>query len=310
MIISITAASDKGKVRNQNEDMLSVGGILLRDSKINLSVDDGANDYFYLLVSDGIGGHENGDYASEFTLEEIRDAFTIGDIASDDLEGDLRKVVRYISEELNFRAAALSQQKPNGCTLTGLVWMRGQVLLLNAGDSRVYRFRNNILRQLTTDDTERGITGDQNAGKGLLNCVGGGCDGDLAIKNLTGGILEGDVVILCSDGLSDLVSDEEIESFLCDNEADACSLVNLANDRGGTDNISVITACFASSETKNQEIDDEDDYPDDDGRFDAGLNQRRRCCSQDCRLYVSRQCSESRPHRLPLRIGNRTAAIS
>lgn len=128
-----------------------------------------------------------------------------------------------------------------GCTLTGVIWHYGRIWLVNAGDSRTYRFREGMLRQLTTDETERGITGDPNANKLLLNCLGGGTDGHLHVDSLDGKLLEGDVLLICSDGLNDMVSDEEIEAALLDG-ATAADLYRMACEGGGVDNTSVIIA--------------------------------------------------------------------
>ena len=71
MKIDIQAISDKGRVRENNEDALSIGGVFLRDDAMNLTVDVQENAVFYLLVSDGMGGHEKGEAASEITLDEM-----------------------------------------------------------------------------------------------------------------------------------------------------------------------------------------------------------------------------------------------
>ena len=128
-----------------------------------------------------------------------------------------------------------------GCTLTGVVWHYGHIWLVNAGDSRTYRFREGMLRQLTTDETERGITGNPAASKLLLNCLGGGAEGRLAVDDLDGKLLEGDVLLVCSDGLCDMLPDEEIEAALAGG-ATASDLLRLACEAGGEDNVSIILA--------------------------------------------------------------------
>ena len=128
-----------------------------------------------------------------------------------------------------------------GCTLTGVVWHYGRTWLVNAGDSRTYRYRGGMLRQLTVDDTERGLTGDPMASKLLLNCLGGGSDGLLSVEDLDGKLLDGDVLLICSDGLCDMVSDEAIEAAL-DEGAGAADLLRMACAAGGVDNVSIILA--------------------------------------------------------------------
>ena len=174
MKIEIQAICDKGRVRENNEDALSIGGTFLRDDAINLTVDVQENAVFYLLVSDGMGGHEKGEEASEITLEELKEQFAMNEIQPDTFIDDINEAGKYISYKLNNAAYDQGQSKPMGCTLTGVVWHYGKIYLVNAGDSRTYRFRGGILRQLSTDQTERGITDNPQASKALLNCIGGG----------------------------------------------------------------------------------------------------------------------------------------
>jgi protein phosphatase len=188
-----------------------------------------------------MGGHEDGEEASEFTLNELKEKFNDHMIGADSFEDDIRKLVNTTSIKLNLMAAEKGQQLPMGCTLTGVVWHYGHLWLINAGDSRTYRFRNGMLRQLTTDETERGITGDPNAEKFLLNCIGGGQDGRLAIDDLDDKVLQEDTLLICSDGLTDMVTDEQLEEALTEG-ATAADLYRLACEGGGVDNVSVILA--------------------------------------------------------------------
>lgn len=244
MKLEIHAVNDIGCSRTNNEDMMSVGGILLRDASLELPVeiDDESDSYFYILVSDGMGGHEKGEEASELLLKCISDSFMNGRISPEDAEENLRQLVYEVSCTLNMRGIEENQERILGCTLTGVIWIGAKAYLVNAGDSRTYRLRSGILKQLTTDDTERGITGDENASKLLLNAIGGGSHGRLTVEDITDRIMEGDTILVCSDGLTDMVDDEGIEEILCNKERPAESLVETANRNGGADNISVIVA--------------------------------------------------------------------
>ena len=241
MKVEIDALCFKGLVRDNNEDALSVGGFILRDKATTITVDTPEEGSFYLLVSDGMGGHDDGEEASAFTLNEIKKKFDDRLIGGETFEDDIRKVTNTISIKLNLMAAEKGQQLPMGCTLTGLVWNEGRLWLINAGDSRTYRYRNGMLRQLTTDETERGITGDPNAEKYLLNCIGAGQEGRLAIDDMAGKLMEEDTVLVCSDGLTDMVTDEQLEEALAGG-ATAADLYRLACEGGGVDNVSVILA--------------------------------------------------------------------
>ena len=249
MKIDIQAICDKGRVRENNEDALSIGGVFLRDDAMNLTVDVQENAVFYLLVSDGMGGHEKGEAASEITLDEMKEQFAMNEIQPDTFSDDVNEAGKYISFKLNNAALAQGQTKPMGCTLTGVVWHYGKIYLINAGDSRTYRFRDGLLRQLTTDQTERGISGNPQASKALLNCIGGGLTGKILSDDLTSKIVEGDVILICSDGLTDMLTDDEIEALLnegINDEGMAEDLVEKLKEKaceaGGYDNVSIILA--------------------------------------------------------------------
>lgn len=242
MKLEIQALCQKGIVRSNNEDMVSVGGIMLRDSEMAFPVELNDESQFYLLVADGMGGHEHGERASEELLNYLNDCFKENVFTSENIEDELRSRVKSLSDRLNQEAEAEGQTRPMGCTLTGVVWMNGRAYLLNAGDSRTYRLRNGILRQLTTDETPRGITGFPQASKLLLNCIGGGGKGRLTVVEITERLLDGDVLLVCSDGLTEMVSDEGIELILNEHAQMAKELYEAACLNGGRDNVSVIVA--------------------------------------------------------------------
>ena len=105
MKVDIDALCHKGLVRDNNEDALSVGGFILRDSATKIAVDTPEEGSFYLLVSDGMGGHEDGEEASAFTLSEIKKLFSDKKIGVETFEDDLRNCTHAISLELNRMAA-------------------------------------------------------------------------------------------------------------------------------------------------------------------------------------------------------------
>lgn len=249
MKIHIQALCHKGMVRENNEDAISINGVYLRDDSIKLTVEANDKGYFYLLVSDGMGGHEKGEAASEISLSEIKEQFAFFDIKPETFERDMQEAGHYISFKLNRAAHDQGQEKPMGCTLTGIVWSFGETYLINAGDSRTYRFRDGMLRQLTTDQTERGYTNNPEASKALLNCLGGGLDGKIMVERITGKIIEDDLVLVCSDGLTDMLTDDEIEAILRAGLTEhdmvdglAEQLKEKACELGGYDNISIILA--------------------------------------------------------------------
>ena len=101
MKLDIQAICHKGLVRENNEDALSIGGLFLRDDSTEIALTTPEDGFFYLLVSDGMGGHENGEQASRFTLDTLAEKFNSGEISAENFVDDLRDCVYEISRKLN-----------------------------------------------------------------------------------------------------------------------------------------------------------------------------------------------------------------
>ena len=243
MKLRISCVSDVGRVRDNNEDMASIGMYLIRDNSLNIDKEVSENESFCLLVSDGMGGHESGEYASQFTLETLRAFLLDKTLGHHNPVSDLTLKIKNISVSLNIKAREGHQSKAMGCTLTGIVWMQGRTLLVNVGDSRTYRLRDGMLRQLTVDQTlhERDLV-PLPAGKALYNCIGAGCDTEVYIQDISDRLMESDRILICSDGLSDMLEDDVIESLLTKGSPEeiAATLIDAAKRNGGVDNITAI----------------------------------------------------------------------
>ena len=256
MILNVNAVSDRGTVRENNEDLVTLGGIMLRDGKFSEEVEFTETPAYYLLIADGMGGHEKGEQASFMTLEHLRDCFSMGDMEVETFADDITRSVQYISYKINAIARYEKHEHPMGCTLTGVVWLGNRAWLINAGDSRTYLFRDGIVEQLSVDEeNEDGL---------LTNCVGGGSDTTLAVTEITDKLQEGDTILICSDGLSDVINDDYLEYFLMNSVSPAEELAEWAMENGSSDNVSVIAARVGGGE-----FGDPAEGPDDDGRFDA-----------------------------------------
>lgn len=256
MKLNINAICDRGTTRKNNEDMISVAGIMLRDDKLSIPLEFNDEDSFYLMVSDGMGGHEKGELASSMLLEHLRDCFTMGDISAGEFTDDITRSVRYVSRKLNSLSRSEGQVKAMGCTLSGVVWTGGRLWLVNAGDSRTYLFHEGLIEQLTSDD--------ENSDGLLTNCIGGGLDTVLSVTEITERLQDGDIILICSDGLADVVNDDYLEYFLMNSVSPAEELAEWAMENGSTDNVSIIAARVCGGE-----FGDANDIPDDDGRYDA-----------------------------------------
>jgi PPM family protein phosphatase len=223
--------SDLGLVRNNNEDSVYAGPRLL-------------------AIADGMGGHAAGEVASKIvigTLEPLDE-----DRRIDDLMRALRDSVADANHRIADAVSRSSDLEGMGTTLTALRFVGGQVGLVHVGDSRAYLLRQNHLSQITHDDTyvqylvDSGkLTPDEakdHPRKSVIlrALLGTDVEPDVSIREAR----DGDRYLLCSDGLSDVVSAETILDTLRIEDPQECAdrLVELALRGGGPDNVTVIVA--------------------------------------------------------------------
>lgn len=242
MKLKISAISDKGCVREHNEDMVLIGDDMFRDDKREVVVELQDKTKFFVAVADGLGGHNAGEVASEIVLQKIsekiktlEDGLTEKDIA-EKISHWAREIHSYILNEGNKDIS----KKGMGSTLIGVLFYNNVAYYMNVGDSRLYRYRRGNLMQISRDHSLRELTGDEKVPSNIiLNSFGGGEKIFVDCAPVGGKILNGDILLLCSDGLSNMVSDDEIEELLSDEKA-IDKLLAKAKDRGGEDNISIV----------------------------------------------------------------------
>ena len=244
MKLDIYCISDIGCVRSGNQDMIGAGLYLIRDGEQGMSLEFGSGNSF-LLVSDGMGGHEHGELASSYTLEELRAAVYDPGRDWSRPERTLAEEIQRISTELDLKSVGMQLGKAMGCTLTGFVRAGGKTLLVNVGDSRCYRLRGGMLRRLSCDQTlhERDMV-PLPEGKALYSCIGAGATPEPDIQDYGGRLLPGDRLLICSDGLTDMVDENDIELLLAEGQPSRAAglLVEQAKFAGGRDNVSVAVA--------------------------------------------------------------------
>lgn len=242
IVIKTGTASDRGRKRQHNEDswLMQQMDTVSTDGKI----------HGIYMVADGVGGAAAGEIASRMAVEEVAKEYFTHNM-EEPLE-ILRSAILAANKNINRHAAEKPQYRGMASTLTALVILNERALIAQIGDTRAYLIRDNVIQQLTIDQT---VTGDLLA-KGLITpeevqnhpqrhvllqaLGGGGSPPEPVLSELA--LLPNDIFLLCSDGLYNLVNNEEIKSVALKTEPQlaAASLVNLANDRGGTDNITVI----------------------------------------------------------------------
>ncbi|MEO5368312.1 MAG: protein phosphatase 2C domain-containing protein [Magnetococcus sp. WYHC-3] len=242
--LTLVACSDTGRVRDHNEDHVVV------DLELGLG-----------LVADGVGGAQAGEVASGLVATLVREELQRLH-AGWPREGDaaLPSIHRHWVRDMLGRVtgavaqAARSQPQYQGMcsTLAMVLFHGGGVTVAHVGDSRVYRYRNGWMKQLTSDHTvlQRLLDEGQDpqearamVGPHLLFQAMGGDHVVPTVREET--VEAGDLFLLCSDGLSDMVDNQQLANTLAlctDLEATARQLVTRANDAGGVDNISVVLA--------------------------------------------------------------------
>jgi PPM family protein phosphatase len=256
--VAVCGVSDTGVVRANNEDALAVV-----DLQSNEIVDVAAGTTLQsergvlLAVSDGMGGERAGEVASALVLDVLRKELALASLAEDPAT-DLRVAVETANKHVYDAAAATPEQAGMGATLVSLLICGDVAYTAEVGDSRAYLFRKRRLTRLTKDQThiqvliDQGILDEESAKKSsarsvVLQACGQTTDVVVAQRKLR--LREADVLLLCSDGLTLHVADEEI-AFILDNASveDGCShLIGLAKDRGGQDNVTVIVARVTGS---------------------------------------------------------------
>jgi protein phosphatase len=225
--LSVAARTDRGRRREANEDALFA-----------------ADPCF--VVADGMGGHERGDAASKAAISAFSEEFTAPG------EATVERIERALAEaRARVDQVAESASRGAGCTLTGAIRISHEGAphwyVLNVGDSRVYLQRRNELRQLTVDHSlrsERIAVGNEQASATPRNIITRalGSDDDRHDAWLLP-IETGSRLLVCSDGLSVELSDEQIEAVLAmggRTESVVDELIRRSLDAGGRDNISVI----------------------------------------------------------------------
>ena len=220
--------------------MILVDNHFVRDDDYKTLLTLNHEDRFIVALADGMGGHNRGDVASSDILHNLQYYYhdiPIGLNASDFNEA----IIGWLDSINNFvvsKGRADEQFKGMGTTLVGLAYYAGDFYSLNCGDSRLYRYRDGELTQLTTDHSLNTMLGSAKHSSIITNCIGGGCNNSyIDIVRLTDDIRHGDIYLLCSDGLTDMIRDSKISRLLAVG-ANANQLCEAAIERGGLDNVS------------------------------------------------------------------------
>ena len=235
MILTAAARTDVGLRRSANEDCYAI-----------------AAELGYFVVADGMGGHKAGQLASRLAAEAAVAALEALEGSAATLTERLRCAVAAANREIYIAAQAKPEYSGMGTTLVSLLAEEGRVALAHVGDSRAYLIRSGRIRQLTDDHSVVGelvrrreiteLAAREHPHRHVLTrAIGVRREVAPDLAELTS--TPGDLFVLCSDGLTGLVHDEEIAEAAnsgTDLDAICAQLVDLANERGGEDNITVV----------------------------------------------------------------------
>jgi protein phosphatase len=266
--VTFGALSHPGLVRANNEDHFLVVERRRSRSILLTNMPEGmllpADDTAYVLaVADGMGGAACGELASMLALrsgweqspQSIKWTWIINDREIEELKERVEIIYRRMDQALQERALVEPGCAGMGSTLTGVYTVGPEAFLGHVGDSRAYLYRAGALRQLTRDHTlaqdclDLGLPVPYRSWHhALTNCLGGGPGREVQVEFHHLRLADGDRLLLCSDGLTDMVPDAEIAQFLDRDvhpQETAQALVDAALVHGGKDNITVVLALYA-----------------------------------------------------------------
>jgi protein phosphatase len=241
--------TDTGKVREHNEDTIAF------DADIGL-----------LVLADGMGGYNAGEVASGIAVKTIvnlvRESVDRQDLRTVDRESGMSRpsiILRDAIHRANKIIYQTARTQPNcegmGTTVVSALFFDNRASIAHVGDSRLYRLRSDKFEQVTMDHSllqelvDRGFYSAEEAQRAanknyVTRALGVEANVDVEVQEVP--VQKGDFYALCSDGLSDMVEDDDIHltlsTFGANLDTVAKQLIQLANDNGGRDNISVVMA--------------------------------------------------------------------
>ncbi len=235
-----TFLTDRGKVRTHNED---AGGIFYNESNQLLAI-----------IADGMGGHQAGDVASQMAINAMKERWeeTKRFSSPEEVETWLKKHISEVNALIYRHAQSNKECEGMGTTIVSAVCLDEHLIIAHIGDSRCYVFRQQTIEQVTEDHSlvnalvQSGqLSKDDAATHPRRNVVlrALGSEEKVNMDVQTVPLEKGIKVLLCSDGLTDKIRDEELSEIVSEDkpiEEIGRKLIDLANERGGEDNISLI----------------------------------------------------------------------
>lgn len=234
------ATSDVGKAREINEDYFYIS---YPDDEIQL-----------FILADGMGGYNGGEVASKLAVTSAKN-YILSNFEKNNSDKDtILDLVKNSSQYANMVVYEKAKENPElskmGTTLDICLIYQSKAFISHIGDSRIYRIRKDFMRRLTKDHSyvqqlidEGKITKEESLKHPKKNMLmkALGCTPFIEPDAMIKGFIKEDVILMCSDGLTNMVSEERIKQIIKENPTDATKLlVQEANDNGGNDNITAI----------------------------------------------------------------------
>src|SRR6185436_16202236 len=276
MLVELHAKSDVGRVRRGNEDNFLLLDLATQKAWTGSDGADSPSEMdrlelgeagLVLVVSDGMGGALAGDVASRMAIDSVREVMVGSDANGCDPAGSLIDCLKHATLQANraihYKSLEDSRCSGMGATLTGAAIRHDKLDLVQVGDSRAYVLRGDQIRLATKDQSlvqqlvDVGQISEEEAETHMFRNVilqALGAQTELTPATARIQLRQGDVLLLCSDGLSGKLRNEEIREIVAKSNGDlsaACTaLVDQANFRGGEDNITVVLARFTGAELR------------------------------------------------------------
>ncbi len=239
--------TNKGLKRNKNEDALLINNLIVQDDNMQQPlIKDFSEQELLLAGADGLGGHRGGEIASKLTLEILSQYHPQN-------ENEIIQTLRQAHHKLLNYVSSHPQCFGFGTCIAGVLIIQNQVIAFNVGDCRVYKFHNNTLYQITKDHSlvqeylDKGLITKEQTHKHpqrniVTESIGGIMDYRfIDVRTYKETLLQDEILLICSDGLFDMLDDNEIQACLSsDLEKSILQLFNQTMQKGANDNISII----------------------------------------------------------------------
>ena len=240
MEIRVSGNTHTGMARSQNEDAYGI-----------------FPDLSLYIIADGLGGHAGGEVASKMAVDIIISEIASASPATADMQSIIEWAIQAANSSILLKAEKDHKLQGMGTTVVVVAIRTDKAIVAHVGDSRAYLIRDNIITQITRDHTvveeyvRIGLLTNKDAlyhpsRHMLARAVG--TEGVAVADIESVSLQKGDTLLLCTDGLTNMLPDKEILQTVCELRPDAENitgrLIELANNSGGIDNITVITLCM------------------------------------------------------------------